>query len=67
MPEKKWNVSPLGVFKIYVDKATSEGERNSSVAIRDSFGEVIAACCKYLQGKFFVLEVEALAVECGIL
>ena len=67
--EEKWNVQPPGVFKINVDGATSEGERNSSVGvvIRDSSGAVMAACCKYFQGKFSVLEVESLAIECGIL
>lgn len=69
MHEEKWNVQPPGVFKINVDGATSEGERNSSVGvvIRDSSGAVMAACCKYFQGKFSVLEVESLAIECGIL
>lgn len=35
--------------------------------IRDSCGGVTAACCKNFQGNFSVAEVEALAVETGIL
>ena len=33
----------------------------------DSCGAVTAACCKYFQGHYSVAEVEALAVEAGIL
>ena len=64
-----WTPSPPGVFKINVDGATSEDGRNSSVGvvIRDSCGAVIVACGKLLQGQFSVIEVEALAVESGIL
>ena len=50
--EGKW-IAPLpGVFKINVDGATYENDRNSSVGvvIRDAVGNVHAACCKYLQG-----------------
>ena len=45
-----WCVPPPGVFKINVDGATSESEKNSSVGviIRDVAGNIIAACCKYL-------------------
>ena len=66
---KRWTPSPPGVFKVNVDGATLEDGRNSSVGaiIRDSCGAVIAACCKYLQGHYSVAEVEALAVEVGIL
>ena len=48
--EGKWIAPPLGSFKINVDGATSENERNSSVGvvIRDVDGNVLAACCKYL-------------------
>ncbi|XP_075636680.1 uncharacterized protein LOC142608909 [Castanea sativa] len=67
--KKKWTAPPPGVFKINVGGATSENERNSSmgVVIRDATGTVTAACCKYLQGQYFVVEVEALAIECGLL
>ena len=56
---------PPGVFKINIDGATSENERNSSVGvvIRDATGTVHVACCKYLQGRYSVEEVEALAME----
>ena len=37
------------------------------VVIRDATGTVTAACCKYLQGQYSVEEVEALAIECGLL
>ena len=48
--EEKWTAPPLGVFKINVDGATSENERNSSVGvvIRDTTGTIHVACCKYL-------------------
>ena len=48
--EEKWIAPPPGVFKINVDGATSENERNSSVGvvIRDTTGTVHVACCKYL-------------------
>ena len=57
------------MFKINVDGATSEIDRNSSVGvvIRDATGNVHAACCRYLQGQYLVEEVEALAMECGLL
>ena len=63
--EEKWTAPPPGVFKINVDGATSENERNSSVGvvIRDTTGTVHVACCKYLQGRYLVEEVEALAME----
>ena len=65
----KWTAPPPGSFKINVDGATSEDERNSSVGvvIRDVDGNVLAACCKYLQGQYSVEEVEALTVEYGLL
>ena len=58
-----------GVSKINVAGATSENDRNSSVGviIRDATGIVTTACCKYLQGQYSVEEVEALAIECGLL
>jgi len=67
--EEKWTAPPPGVFKINVDGATSENERNSSVGvvIRDATGAVHVACCKYLQGQYSVEEVEALAMECGLI
>ena len=67
--EGKWLVPPPGVFKINIDGATSDGEKNSSVGvvIRDSVGNIVATCCKYLQGQYLVEEVEALAMECGLL
>ena len=37
------------------------------VIIRDSNGMTVATCSNYLSGQFSVLEIEALAVECGIL
>ena len=37
------------------------------VVIRDAAGKVHVACCKYLQGQYSVKEVEALAMECGLL
>ena len=53
LTEKKWTTPPPGVFKINVDGAMSENERNSNVGvvIRDAIGTVSIACCKYLQGK----------------
>jgi len=65
----KWTAPPPGSFKINVDGATSEDERNSSVGvvIRDVDGNILATCCKYLQGQYSVEEVEALAVEYGLL
>ncbi|XP_075662963.1 uncharacterized protein LOC142632451 [Castanea sativa] len=69
LTKKKWTVPPLGVFKINVDGATSEYERNSSVGvvIRDATGTVPVACCKYLQGQYLMEEVKELAVECGLI
>lgn len=65
----RWTPLPPSVFKINVDGATSKDGRNSNVGaiIRDSCGVVIATCGKYLQGWLSVSEVEALAVESGIL
>ena len=67
--EGKWIAPPRGSFKINVDGATSENERNSSVGvvIRDVNSKVLAACCNYLQGQYFVEEVEAMAIERGLL
>ena len=67
--KEKWTAPPPGVFKINVDGATSENERNSSVGvvIRDATGTVQVACCKYLQGRYSVEEVEALAMEWGLI
>ena len=69
LTEKKWTTPPPGVFKINVDGAMSENERNSNVGvvIRDATGTVSTTCCKYLQGQYLVVEVEALAIECGLL
>ena len=67
--EGKWIALPSGVFKINVDGATSEIDRNSSVGvvIRDAASNVHAACYKYLQGQYSMEEVEVLAMECGLL
>ena len=67
--ERKWITPPPRFFKISVDGATSENERNSSVGvvIRDVASNVHVACCKYLQGQYLVEEVEALAMECGLI
>ena len=67
--EGKWLAPSLGVFKINIDGATYEDKRNSSVGvvIRDAASKVHVACCKYLQGQYSVEEVEALAMECGLL
>ena len=67
--EGKWLAPSPGVFKINVDAATSEDKRNSSVGvvIRDAAGKVHVAYCKYLQGQYSVEDVEALAMECGLL
>ena len=48
--EGKWIAPPLGVFKINVNGATFEIDRNSSVGvvIRDAAGNIHAACCNYL-------------------
>ena len=37
------------------------------VVIRDANGKVLAACCTYLQGQYSVEEVEAKAMEKGVL
>ena len=37
------------------------------VVIRDATGTVHVACCKYLQGWYSVEEVEALAMEWGLI
>ena len=65
----RWTPPLPGVFKINVDGATSEDGRNSSVGvvIRDSGGVILTACSKFLQGQFSIEEVEALAMEAGIL
>ena len=57
------------MFKINVDGPTSENGRNSSVGviIRNSQGLLVATYSRYLFGQFTALEVEVLAVECGIL
>ena len=67
--EGKWIAPPPGVFKINVNGATFEIDRNSSVGvvIKDVAGNIHVACCKYLQGQYLMKEVEALAMECGLL
>ena len=57
------------MFKINVDGVTSESGKNLSVGVvtRDAVGNIIAACCKYLQGQYMVDQVEALAMKCGLL
>ena len=37
------------------------------VVIRDVASNVHVACYKYLQGQYSVEEVEALAMECGLI
>ena len=56
------------MFKINVDGATSESRKNSSVGvvIRGAASNIIAAYCKYLQGRYLVEEVEGLVMECGL-
>ena len=67
--QNRWEAPPQGVFKINVDGATSDHGRNSSirVIIRDCNGLVVAALSKYLPGRFAADQVEALAMEQGIL
>ena len=68
-PSSRWETPPQGVFKINVDGATSDQGNNSSIGviIRDCNDHVVAALSKYLQGRFAADQVEALAVEQGIL
>ena len=49
--------------------ATSDQGRNSNIGviIRDCFGHVVAAPSKYLPAKFATDQVEALAMDQGIL
>ena len=58
-----------GVFKVNVDGATSNQGRNSSIGviIRDCLDHVVVALSKYLPGRFVADQVEALAMEQGIL
>ncbi|XP_075650205.1 uncharacterized protein LOC142620779 [Castanea sativa] len=64
-----WKKPPMGVYKINVDGATSERERNSSIGviIRDFKGEAAAGLCRLINANFSVLETEVLAVEAGVL
>ena len=57
------------MFKINVDGATFENERNSSVGvvIRDATGTIHVACYKYLQGQYLVEVGKALAMDCGLI
>lgn len=68
-PSTSWEPPPQGIFKINVGGATSNQGSNSSIGliIRDFKGQVIAALSKYLQGRFVVDQVEALAMEQGVL
>ena len=68
-PSSGWETPPQGVFKINADGATSNLRKNSSIGviIRDCNGHVVAALSKYLQGRFATDQVEALAVEQGVL
>ena len=68
-PSSRWETPPQGVFKINVDGVTSDQGNNSSIGaiIRDCNGHVVVALSKYLQGRFAADQVEALAVEQGIL
>ena len=67
--QNKWVAPPQGVFKVNVDGATSNQGRNSSIGviIRDCLGHVVAALSKYLPRRFAADQVEALALEQGIL
>ena len=68
-PSSRWETPPRGVFKINANGATSNLGKNSSIGviIRDCNGHVVAALYKYLQGRFAADQVEALAVEQGVL
>ena len=67
--QNRWEAPPQGVFKVNVDGATSNQGRNSSIGviIRDCLGHVVAALSKYLPGRFAADQVEALAMDQGIL
>ena len=47
----------------------SENGRRSSVrvAIKDSTRMITVAWCKYLQGQYSMIEIEAFVIECGVL
>ncbi|XP_075675173.1 uncharacterized protein LOC142644441 [Castanea sativa] len=64
-----WTTPPYGFYKINVDGATSQDHRLSSIGalIRSSDGSVIAAISKVLPVHYTVEEVEAIALECGVL
>ena len=63
-----WSRPPPGVFKINVDRSSSDLEESSSIGviIRDCKGQTIAAFCKPLQSHFSAELVEVFAVEQGI-
>ncbi|XP_030958321.1 uncharacterized protein LOC115980180 [Quercus lobata] len=64
-----WSPPPPGVFKINVDRASSELEGTSSIGviIRDCKGDTVAALCKPLQSHYPAELVEIIALEQGIL
>ena len=64
-----WSPPPPSVFKINVDRASSDLEGTSSIGviIRDCKGETIAALCKPLQVHYSAELVEVIAIEQGTL
>ena len=67
--EVSWRKPPNGVLKINSDGATGgDGVLSSiGVIIRDCKGQAAAALCRVLPGCFSVDEMEALAIEAGVL
>ena len=68
-PHPGWVTPPKGVYKINVDRATSNDGRNFGIGviIRNDRGQQIAALCKILQAQYSVELVEAIAMEHGVL
>ena len=64
-----WTPPPCGLFIVNVDGATSQDHRPLSIGaiIRNSKGLVIAVMSKTLPAQFLVEEVEAIALENGVL
>ncbi|XP_065633571.1 uncharacterized protein LOC136069217 [Quercus suber] len=68
MPEK-WNPLAMGWWKINVDGATFSELKSAGIGvlIRDEIGRVEVALCKKVEAPLGALEVEAKALEAGLL
>lgn len=62
-----WKPPPLDWYNVYIDGSLYEHDQSSGIVLVSLFDSNMAAMCNRINGVFQVPEIEALAMEIGML